>query len=64
MIPLIIHADLSQAHPNWQLQAVIIKLDDVRQEQLAVQIISTIQQIFIEAEIPLWLRAYNVRTFP
>ncbi len=34
--------------------------DDLRQEQLAMQLIQTFYSIFKEAEIPLWLRPYSV----
>jgi phosphatidylinositol kinase/protein kinase (PI-3 family) len=43
------------SHPNWGIQAVIVKSgDDLRQEQLAIQLIHTIHNIFKEADIPLW----------
>ena len=37
--------------------------DDLRQEQLAVQLISTFEQIFRENEIPLWIYAYSKASF-
>ena len=43
------------------LQSVIVKSgDDLRQEQLAVQLICTFHQIFRDAELSLWLRPYSV----
>jgi phosphatidylinositol 4-kinase len=48
-------------HPKWRIQSVVVKSgDDLRQEQLAVQLISTIHQIFKDADLPLWLYSYNV----
>lgn len=47
--------------PNWRLQSVIVKSgDDLRQEQLAVQLISSFHRIFTDAELSLWLRPYSV----
>lgn len=48
-------------HPNWRLHSVIVKSgDDLRQEQLAVQLISLFHQIFRENDIPCWLYPYYV----
>jgi hypothetical protein len=47
--------------PNWNLYSVIVKSgDDLRQEQLAVQLIETFYKIFKKAELPLYLYSYNV----
>jgi len=47
--------------PGWRIQSVIVKSgDDLRQEQLAMQLISTIHQIFMDAELSLWLYPYAV----
>lgn len=43
------------SHPRWKVQSVIVKSgDDLRQDQLASQLISVINDIFKEAEVPLW----------
>eukprot|EP01117_Protostelium_nocturnum_P014781 TRINITY_DN565_c0_g1_i1.p1 TRINITY_DN565_c0_g1~~TRINITY_DN565_c0_g1_i1.p1 ORF type:complete len:310 (-),score=86.44 TRINITY_DN565_c0_g1_i1:41-970(-) len=48
-------------HPRWSVQSVIVKAgDDLRQEQLAVQLIQVIHSIFKEADLPLWIYSYNV----
>lgn len=48
-------------HPNWRLQSVIVKSgDDLRQEQLAMQLISTMYSIFKKADLSLWLYPYSV----
>lgn len=42
-------------YASWEMQTVIVKSgDDLRQEQLAMQLISTIYQIFKEADLSLW----------
>jgi len=47
--------------PGWKIQSVIVKSgDDLRQEQLAIQLIHLFHNIFTESEIPLWLRPYSV----
>ncbi|KAL0039390.1 hypothetical protein WJX79_005779 [Trebouxia sp. C0005] len=47
--------------PAWAVRPVIVKSgDDCRQELLAVQLISTFHDIFQEAQLPLWLRPYEV----
>lgn len=47
--------------PAWAVRPVIVKSgDDCRQELLAVQLISTFYDIFQEAQLPLWLRPYEV----
>lgn len=35
--------------------------DDCRQELLAMQLIRAFHDIFAEAQLPLWLRPYEVR---
>jgi hypothetical protein len=41
---------------------VIVKTgDDCRQELLAMQLIRASHEIFAEAQLPLWLRPYEVR---
>ncbi|KAM3183544.1 hypothetical protein ACTXT7_010128 [Hymenolepis weldensis] len=47
--------------PGWQLAAAIIKVgDDLRQEQLAYQLLSTLQRIWTENRVDLWLRPLNI----
>ncbi|KAG9399110.1 Phosphatidylinositol 4-kinase beta [Aphanomyces cochlioides] len=47
--------------PGWRLVPVIIKSnDDLRQEQLAAQLIAQCHKIFQEAQLPLKLRPYAV----
>jgi len=47
--------------PGWKLQSVVVKAgDDLRQEQLAVQLISTFHKIWRKSELPLWLFPYAV----
>jgi len=46
---------------TWRLVSVIVKAgDDLRQEQLAMQLISLFDQIFKEAKLRLWLRPYDI----
>ena len=46
---------------SWDLVKVIVKsLDDVRQEQFAMQLISQIRQIFKMKNLPLWLKTYEI----
>jgi phosphatidylinositol 4-kinase len=48
--------------PGWDLRCVIVKTgDDCRQELLAMQLIRAFHEIFAEAQLPLWLRPYEVR---
>jgi len=48
-------------NPNWKLMAVIVKSgDDLRQEQLASQLIGFIHSWFQKEKLPLWLRPYAV----
>ncbi|EFN58631.1 hypothetical protein CHLNCDRAFT_34245 [Chlorella variabilis] len=47
--------------PGWDLRCVIVKTgDDCRQELLAMQLIRAAHEIFAEAQLPLWLRPYEV----
>ena len=47
--------------PGWDVRCVIVKSgDDCRQELLAMQLISTFHEIFSEAQLPLWMRPYEV----
>ncbi|THD22481.1 Phosphatidylinositol 4-kinase [Fasciola hepatica] len=47
--------------PGWRLTAAIIKVgDDLRQEQLAYQLLSVLQRIWREEHTPLWLRPLTV----
>jgi phosphatidylinositol 4-kinase len=47
-------------HPNWQLYSVIVKSGaDLRQEQLALQLICEISRIWNYFNIPIWV--YNFR---
>lgn len=46
---------------SWQLLAVVVKAnDELRQEQFAMQLISTFDQIFTRAHLPLALRPYRI----
>ena len=47
--------------PNWRLLAVIVKTgDDLRQEQLAFQLLLCLKSIWEEERVPLWLRPYRI----
>ena len=47
--------------PQWDLFSVIVKFgDDLRQEQLALQLIFQFQKIFKEANLPIYLRPYSI----
>lgn len=47
--------------PGWQLAAVIVKVgDDLRQEQLAYQLLTVLQKIWAENLLKLWLRPLNI----
>lgn len=49
------------ARPGWDVRCVIVKSgDDCRQELLAMQLISTFHEVFAEAQLPLWLRPFEV----
>lgn len=46
---------------NWCLKSVIVKFgDDCRQEFLAMQLIKQFKTIFDEANLPLYVRPYNI----
>eukprot|EP01132_Coremiostelium_polycephalum_P004860 gene4860-6057_t len=46
---------------NWKLCSVIVKTgDDCRQEQMAVQLINKFDEIWKEANLPLYLRPYQI----
>lgn len=48
------------AHPNWEMKAVIIKAgDDLRQEELALQLIRFIHDVWEEQGIPCLCRPYS-----
>ncbi|VDK23299.1 unnamed protein product [Taenia asiatica] len=47
--------------PGWQLAAVIVKVgDDLRQEQLAYQLLSYLKKIWTDYRVNLWLRPLNI----
>jgi len=47
--------------PSWDLFSVIVKFgDDLRQEQLALQLVTQFHKIFKEANIPIYLRPYSI----
>eukprot|EP00210_Caulerpa_lentillifera_P002705 g2585.t1 len=47
--------------PGWKLASVVVKSgDDCRQELMAVQLIKTFQEIFLDSRIPLWVYPYEV----
>jgi len=47
--------------PGWRLLPVIIKTgDDLRQELLAYQLLTTLQNIWFEEKLPLYLRPYKI----
>ncbi|KAK9717510.1 Phosphatidylinositol 4-kinase pik1alpha (PI4-kinase)(PtdIns-4-kinase) [Basidiobolus ranarum] len=49
------------SHPNWQLFPVIVKTGgDLRQEQLALQLILVMQKIWREADIDIWVKYYRI----
>ncbi|XP_076307959.1 phosphatidylinositol 4-kinase beta-like isoform X1 [Tachypleus tridentatus] len=46
---------------GWQLLAVIVKCgDDLRQELMAYQILATLQKIWEQERVPLWIRPYHI----
>ena len=46
---------------TWSLLRLIVKSgDDLRQEQLAMQLITQFQEIFHQADLPLFLRPYDI----
>ena len=47
--------------PGWRLVPVIVKSnDDLRQEQFASQLLHQIAQVLRHAEVPVWLRPYDI----
>jgi len=49
------------SHPGWRLFPVLIKSnDDLRQEQLASQLIHQSAQILAKANVPVWLYPYEI----
>ncbi|KAK4534240.1 hypothetical protein CDCA_CDCA01G0265 [Cyanidium caldarium] len=47
--------------PTWRLASFIVKAgDDLRQEQLAVQLVDQMLRIFEEECLPLWLRPFTI----
>lgn len=49
------------ALPGWRLLPVIVKSnDDLRQEQLAAQLIRQFAKVFDEGKVPVFLRPYDV----
>lgn len=48
-------------HPNWRLIPILIKTnDDIRQEQLAAQMIHCMATILSRAKVPVWLYPYDI----
>lgn len=46
---------------TWKMMKVIMKTnDDLRQEAFTMQCISTMDQIFKQAKLPLWLKPYEI----
>jgi len=49
------------SHPNWRLLPILIKSnDDLRQEQLAAQLIHCMASILAQAKVPVWLYPYEI----
>jgi len=49
------------SHPNWRLLPILIKSnDDLRQEQLASQLIHCMASILAQAKVPVWLYPYEI----
>lgn len=47
--------------PRWRLTSVIVKArDQLRQEMFAQRLIAEFSHIFTAADLPLWLRPYNI----
>ncbi len=47
--------------PGWKLMPVFVKSnDDLRQEQLASQLIKQMSQILCDARVPVWLYPYEI----
>eukprot|EP00816_Leptocylindrus_hargravesii_P008562 CAMPEP_0196821118 /NCGR_PEP_ID=MMETSP1362-20130617/77858_1 /TAXON_ID=163516 /ORGANISM="Leptocylindrus danicus, Strain CCMP1856" /LENGTH=1158 /DNA_ID=CAMNT_0042200195 /DNA_START=65 /DNA_END=3538 /DNA_ORIENTATION=+ len=48
-------------HPGWHLKPVFVKSnDDLRQEQLASQLICRMASILAKAKVPVWLYPYQI----
>jgi phosphatidylinositol 4-kinase len=48
-------------HPNWRLLSVIVKTGaDLRQEQLACQMIREMQRIWDEAQVNVWVKYFRI----
>ena len=48
-------------HPGWRLLPILIKSnDDLRQEQLASQLIYRMASILARAKVPVWLCPYEI----
>jgi phosphatidylinositol kinase/protein kinase (PI-3 family) len=46
---------------GWRLASFIVKAgDDLRQEQLAMQLIALLKEVFREEKLDLWLRPYEI----
>jgi phosphatidylinositol 4-kinase len=49
-------------YSSWKLRGIIVKgLDDLRQEFLAMQLITKIRKIWEQAQLSLYLRTYEIR---
>ena len=49
------------SHPGWSLLPVLIKSnDDLRQEQLAAQLIQRVALILAKGRVPVWLYPYDI----
>lgn len=47
--------------PSWELIAAIVKCgDDLRQEMLAYQVLATLQKIWQQERVSLWLKPYRI----
>eukprot|EP01088_Endostelium_zonatum_P011684 TRINITY_DN25831_c0_g1_i1.p1 TRINITY_DN25831_c0_g1~~TRINITY_DN25831_c0_g1_i1.p1 ORF type:complete len:421 (-),score=90.87 TRINITY_DN25831_c0_g1_i1:67-1329(-) len=47
--------------PGWSLKAAIVKAeDDLRQEQMAMQLISVFSEIYSSSELSLWVFPYSI----
>ena len=49
------------SHPNWRLLPILLKSnDDLRQEQLASQLIYRMASILAQEKVPVWLCPYEI----
>lgn len=47
--------------PNWKLLATIVKCgDDLRQELMAYQLLASLQKIWEQERVPLWIKPYKI----